>query len=162
MRRLDLDMRPAAGPARATAVILLLILGMGALAGGIALVTAPDGSAMQFSTTLLEGSPFSDYLVPGLILGGLFGVGSLVVALLAIRREALAPLLAFVIGVGQMVWIAVELAIIREFSPLHVIMFTVGLLLAIDALLWSRPQWRSPASREPRAPSGVPHGRSAS
>ena len=162
MRRLDLGIRPAAGSWRAGAVILLLFLGLGALAGGIALVAAPDGSAMQFSTSLLEGSPFTDYLVPGLILGGLFGLGSLVVALLAVRREPLAPLLAFGIGIGQMIWITVELAIIREFSPLHVIMFSLGLGLAIDALIWSRPQWRGPASREPGAPSGIPHGRSAS
>ncbi len=69
--------RPELHVAGLTAVAGLIILGLGALAGGLALVTAPDGSNMGFDVGLLAGSPFDDYLIPGLILGGLFGVGSL-------------------------------------------------------------------------------------
>ena len=82
-------------------------------------MSKPDGSVMQFDTALLAGSPFSDYLIPGLVLGGVFGIGSLVVAAMGLRRSRLAPFLAFAIGCAQMIWIGVELAIIREFSFLH-------------------------------------------
>ena len=54
-------------------VTALVLLGL--RAGGLALVSAPDGSVMQMDVALLAGSPFADYTVPGLILGGLFGSG---------------------------------------------------------------------------------------
>ena len=39
--------------------------------------------------------------MPGLILGGLFGVGSLIVAMMGLRHHPLAPFLAFGIGCAQ-------------------------------------------------------------
>jgi energy-converting hydrogenase Eha subunit B len=133
---------------RIVAIAGLLLLGLGAIAGGITLVTAPDGSAMGFSLELLEGSPFSDYLVPGLVLGGLFGVGSFVVAWLGWRRHAAAPFLAFAIGCAQMIWIVVQLAIIgtENLSFLHPAMFLVGLVIAVAAVPWGWPTfsaWRA-------------------
>jgi hypothetical protein len=134
------------GVAGAVCISLLLVLGLGALAGGFALVSAPDGSGMGFDVELLAGSPFADYLVPGLVLGGLFGVGSITAAGLGLRRSGLAPPLAFTIGSAQMFWIVVELLIIREFSFLHPTMFLIGLGIAATAAVWGRPivdAWRA-------------------
>ena len=119
-----------------TVVAFLILLGVGALAGGIALVTKPDGSVMQFDVAILAGSPFADYLIPGLILGGLFGIGSFVVAAMGLRHARLAPFLAFAIGCAQMIWIVVELAIIKELSFLHPTFFAVGLVIAAAAVPW--------------------------
>ena len=124
-------------------VAILLLLGLGALAGGIALVAKPDGSVMQFDVKLLAGSPFSDFVVPGLILGGLFGIGSFVTAGLGVARFRIAPFLAFAIGCGQMIWIVVELAIIRELSFLHPVCFGIGLVIALTALPWGWPTFRA-------------------
>ena len=44
---------------------LLVLLGLGALAGGVALLFRPDGSVMGFDVALLAGSPFPDYVIPG-------------------------------------------------------------------------------------------------
>jgi hypothetical protein len=121
----------------------LVLLGVGALAGGIALMMRPDGSVMQFDVQLLVGSPFSDFLVPGLILGGLFGVGSLVVAVMGVRRSRLAPFLAFAIGCAQMIWITVELAIIQELSFLHPMCFALGLVIAASAVPWGWPTFQA-------------------
>jgi hypothetical protein len=128
------------GVAGKVAIAGLIWLGIGALAGGIALVTKPDGSNMGFETSILTGSPFSDFLVPGLILGGLFGVGSLVVAAMGLRHHPLAPILAFAIGCGQMIWIVVQLAIIQTVSFLHPLMFVTGLVIALAAVAWGRSE----------------------
>ena len=137
--------RPELHAAGKTVVAFLILLGVGALAGGIALVTKPDGSVMQFDVAILAGSPFADYLVPGLILGGLFGIGSFVVAAMGLRYARLAPFLAFAIGCAQMIWIVVELAIIKELSILHPTFFAVGMVIAAAAVPWGWPTlqgWR--------------------
>jgi len=135
--------RPEMHLAGKIAVAALVLLGLGALGGGIALVAKPDGSIMQFPVAWLDGSPFSDYLVPGLLLGGMFGIGSLAVALIGLRQARLAPFLAFAIGVGQMIWIVVELAIIGEFSFLHPTCFAIGLVIAVASVAWGWPTWRA-------------------
>ena len=101
--------RPAMTRAGRTAVVLLLVLGVGALAGGAALVSQPDGSVMKFPLSLLAGSPYAD-------------------------------------GCGQMIWIVVELAIIKELSFLHPTMFGIGLAIAAAAVPWGWPTfqgWRA-------------------
>lgn len=138
--------RPELHLAGKACVVALVLLGLGALAGGIALMVKPDGSVMHFDIALLAGSPFADYTVPGLILGGVFGVGSFVVAGMGARRVRIAPFLAFAIGCGQMIWIVVELAIIQELSFLHPTFFGVGLLIAATAVPWGWPTfqgWRA-------------------
>jgi hypothetical protein len=135
--------RPELHAAGKVCIAFLIVLGLGALAGGIALVAKPDGSVMQFDAALLAGSPFADYTVPGLILGGLFGIGSFVVAGLGLAHQRIAPFLAFAIGCGQMIWIVVELAIIREVSVLHPAFFGVGLVIAVTAVPWGWPTFRA-------------------
>jgi hypothetical protein len=135
--------RPELHAAGRTAIAFLVLVGLGALAGGIALVSRPDGSVMQFDVALLAGSPFADFLVPGLVLGGLFGIGSLVVAALGARHSRPAPFLAFGIGCAQMIWIVVELGIIKELSFLHPTMFTVGLVIAVASVAWGWPTFRA-------------------
>ena len=125
------------------AIAALVLLGIGALAGAAALVTSPDGSSMQLDSALLAGSPFPDYLIPGLLLGGLFGIGSLVVAAMGLRRSRLAPFLAFGIGCAQMIWISVELALIHEFSFLHPTCFAIGLVIAVTSVPWGWPTFQA-------------------
>jgi hypothetical protein len=137
--------RPELHLAGKVTLIVLGLLGIGALAGGAALVAKPDGSVMGFSVEILRGSPFADFTVPGIILGGLFGVGSFVVAAMGLRHLRIAPFLAFAIGCGQMIWIVVELAIIGEFSFLHPTFFGVGLVVALASVRWGWPTfdaWR--------------------
>jgi hypothetical protein len=131
--------RPELHLAGRLSVAFLVVLGLGALGGAAFLIGDPDGSSMQWTVAMLAGSPFSDFLVPGLILGSLFGVGSFVVAALGIAHVRIAPFLAFAIGCAQMIWIVVELAIIGEFSFLHPTMFVIGLAIAASAVRWGWP-----------------------
>jgi hypothetical protein len=97
---------------------------------------------MHMPLSWLAGSPFPDFFVPGLILGGLFGIGSFAVAAMGLLNLRMAPFLAFAIGCGQMIWIVVELAIIQGVSILHPIFFGVGLAIAVAAVPWGWPTFR--------------------
>lgn len=135
--------RPELHLAGKVCLAVLAVLAAGAVGGAAFLVTSPDGSAMQWNTSMLAGSPFPDFFVPGLILGGLFGLGSLAVAAMGLARFRIAPFLAFAIGCGQMIWIVVELAIIGQLSFLHPLCFGLGLAIAASAMRWGWPTFQA-------------------
>ena len=63
-----------------TALVLEVLLSLGALGGGLVLMIAPSGEIMPLPVSALAGSPFDTYLMPGLILFGVLGLGPLVAA----------------------------------------------------------------------------------
>jgi len=56
---------------------LLLFGSLGAVAGGMLLIVKPDGSLLQAKLSVLAGTPFHDWRVPGILLGTLVGGGGL-------------------------------------------------------------------------------------
>ena len=54
--------------------VLLTFTGVSALFGGIGLITEPNGNQMQITVSMLQGSPFTSYLIPGLILFVILGI----------------------------------------------------------------------------------------
>lgn len=144
-------------PARPLALRLYLAgavaLGVSALAGGVGLVSDPTGSRLGLPLAWLEGSPFVDYLVPGLVLFGVFGVGSFVVVYAVVRRLRWAWVAAVGLGLTHLVWILVELAIIQSFHPLHVVYGGLAIVLVALAL---RPSVRAALRAPPTDTSEGP------
>jgi hypothetical protein len=64
--------RPRLGAAGIVAIVGLILLGLGALAGGIALVSQPDGSVMGFELGIIEAVSFLHpvFFVLGLVIAG--------------------------------------------------------------------------------------------
>ena len=131
--------RPLSRVAKA-AVVLEILLSIGALGGGLVLMVAPRGEIMPLPLSALAGSPFDNYLVPGLILFGVLGLGPLVAARLAWLRHPLAPAAAFVVGAGLLIWVAVEVAIIGYSNepPLQAIYGILGIAIVLLAFRWLR------------------------
>jgi hypothetical protein len=115
-------------------LVLLVIQGLGGLAGGLSLSIKPDGSIMGMPTSLLDGSPFSDYLIPGLILLLVLGVLPLVAAAGLWLRRRWGWYAAFIVGCGLMIWILVEITII-PYDVLQIVFGGIGLLIFIVSLL---------------------------
>lgn len=124
-------------PRRTAAVwillVLLLVQGLGGLAGGLSLAARPDGSVMRMPVSQLAGSPFSDYLVPGLILLLVLGFFPLVALAGVWVRQTWAWYAAFAVGCGLIIWILVEITII-PYSWLQPFFALVGVLIVLFAL----------------------------
>jgi hypothetical protein len=133
-------MSPRYKALRIAAVVLLVFQGFGAVGGGGVLMLGPRGEIMPLPLSLLSGSPFSTYFVPGLVLFTVLGVGPLIVAVLAWRRPRLAPLLTIGVGGALLIWMAVEIAIIGYSNdpPLQPIYLAVGAALCAVGIGWQR------------------------
>src|SRR6202165_1263434 len=103
--------RPLPGIAR-LAIVLEVFLGLGALFGGGAFILAPDGHLLGMPASLLAGSPFPSYLVPGIILFTFVGIAPLLAAAITVRRQAFAPVAAVAVGLTLIGWVSVEMVVL--------------------------------------------------
>jgi hypothetical protein len=135
----------------AASIWLLMILGVSAVAGGTALVFGRLEEGMVPPTEWLDDLPLVDsWLVPGLVLGIGFGLGSLLAAYGIWRRPRWSwasfietPtghhwswLATMLIGFGQATWIGLEVAFLPEMSWLMAFYGPLGLVLFL--LPWTR------------------------
>ena len=103
-------------------------IGLGALGGGFMLVRDPSGSALELPMSLLEGSPFPDFFIPGMFLLAVNGVGSMIGAGLSFTRRRYAQEIAIVLGAILIAWIVIQVVIISSFHWLHVLYFILGVV----------------------------------
>jgi hypothetical protein len=110
---------------RLALILLTLFVGAGAVFGGIALIVEAD---LGMDPALLDGTPFSTFVVPGWIL--LIGVGgsNLVAGILLLIHHEQASSFAFLAGAVLTVWIAVQVVMIGMVSILQPVFFTFGLM----------------------------------
>jgi hypothetical protein len=114
---------------RAPLTTLCLFAGLTAIWGGLELVWRPDGSLIRLPLSLLERSPFHDFLVPGLLLAGVVGGINTLAGILVLRRHPRGDAEAIVSGTILATWILVEVTIIRRVHWLHGVYLSLGLAI---------------------------------
>ena len=119
------------------AVALQVFTGLMAVPVGIAMIADPNGSPIGIPHDWIAGTPFASFLIPGIALLLVNGVGQLAAMVLVVRRHPLAPWLTGGLAVGLMVWIAIQ-ALMIPFSFLQPTMFVIGALQGFVALFWLR------------------------
>lgn len=162
--------------AESTLIAILVLEGVLALAGGVMLVAAPSGRSLGMPTAWLEATPFSSFLVPGLLLATALGLLPLFAAVALWRPRATprlqrveralgmdtAWLATVAAGAAMMIWIVTQIAMVRMFHPMQAFIFALGALVVASSLLPSvraahvRPGVRASPQRErstgPRPP----------
>lgn len=140
---------------------LLVLLYFGALSalGGAVLGVVANGAGVPLE--YLQGTPFTSYVIPGLILGVVIGGTQGAAAVLTQLRHPYSRIVASVAGFGMTIWIFVEL-VITGYSWLQIVYFALGiaelvlvLVLSgvLDAAMQKRPGWRAAkATRRPAVP----------
>ena len=108
---------------------LHLLVGAGAIGGGLAGMMNPQ-APLGMPLEMLQHSPFSDYLMPGLILFAVLGLGNLFGLYMLARRSSYWAHASSVLGLALVVFIVVQCIMLRVIDPLHIIFFGIGLLQA--------------------------------
>jgi hypothetical protein len=128
---------------RIALVVIEAFIGLGAIGGGIALLMG--AFAQWLPLAWLQGTPFSDYTIPGLVLTFVVGGGMLLAAATLFIQREWAVLLQASMGLIMIGWEIVEVAIIDRYEQAVVpstvvqqVLFSVlGLaIFGLAAYLW--------------------------
>lgn len=132
----DYPRRGQSRPTPVTALLVLLgLLGLSGLVGGIALLADTSGGVLDLPTSLLAGSPFTDYLIPGLALFAFLGVFPLLAAGALVTRHRLAWHGVLAVGLAVVVWFAVQTVVVGLGNALQWLYLSLGLgILAVGFL----------------------------
>jgi hypothetical protein len=110
---------------------IVLFQGVSGVGGGIGLLVDPTGALLGIPLTWLDGSPFTDYFLPGLILLVALGVFPLLVSwgLWKYRRWAWYGSIA--VGITLITWILVEVIVVgyQADPPLQAVYGTLGVII---------------------------------
>ncbi len=108
---------------------------MGAVYGGIMLISDPGGWKLKLPTGILQHSPFDNFLIPGIILFLVLGLGSLIVCALVILKVRKNPSWVILMGFVLAVWISIQMLMLRDVNYLQLIFGIIGLTLMIMGIL---------------------------
>lgn len=124
------------GTFRIIAIILLLFNGISAIGGGIGLICNPTGGPMEMPLSMLEHSPFDNYLIPGIILLVMNGLLSILFAILVIWKARGSSWLVIIQGFILLSWLIIQIAMIQGYAAvLHTLYLFVGAGLVVSGIL---------------------------
>lgn len=125
-------------PVRQLTIGLLLFNGITSVFGGLMLISKPDGSGLGMSPETLQFSPFTSFLIPGIILFTANGLLSLLVAFITIRQVSGYSWLIILQGCILLGWICVQMVMLQTVNSLQIIFGIAGMLLIAAGLRLSR------------------------
>lgn len=111
--------------------ILQTFNGLSGLLGGIMLINDPTGNSLNMRMEWLKETPFQNFLIPGIVLFLVVGIGNTVGIWLTFRKKNKRSQFGLVFGLILMFWIISQVLWIGYKDFLQPLYFTTGLLQAI-------------------------------
>jgi hypothetical protein len=120
-------------------IVLLIIFeffnGLSGLAGGFGLISDPTAASLGMELNWLEGTPFRNFLIPGIVLFVINGIGNSIAAILSIRKTRYFEMTGIVLGVVMMTWIISQVAFIGYKNFLQPLYFSTGLIQTLVGII---------------------------
>ena len=130
-------------------IVQLVFLGIGAVAGGFTLIISPSGKLLGIPISILSKTPFTNFLIPGIILFSIIGVVPLLIAFALINKPNFKLLerinlfndlhwsWTFTIysAFSLIIWIQIEMAMIESISWIHSFYMFYAISILLVALL---------------------------
>jgi len=118
---------------RTILAVLHIFVGFGAVAGGLAAILNP-AAPMGLAVESIPGFPFDSFLVPGIILFSLLGLGNLAAAVPVLLKRRWLGYSSGSQGCVLMGWIIIQCYMFGSIIALHVIFFCIGAAVSFLAL----------------------------
>lgn len=113
--------------------LLVSFTALTSLISGILLMYDPSGSFFKMPLSLLSGTPFKNFLIPGILLAILVGGTNLLAVVLNLMRNKNRYNWAIAAGVMISGWIIVQMIMISTFSWLQFLYLVIGILTILLA-----------------------------
>ncbi|WIV10648.1 hypothetical protein [Proteiniborus sp. MB09-C3] len=113
---------------------LLCTVGIGALFGGMMAIIDPYGTLYGAPIEILKRGPFTNFLIPGLFLFFVIGIGHLVAFIFVRNKLKYHVYISGGLGCILMAWIAIQCYVLQSIQYLHIIFFLIGLIESLIAL----------------------------
>ncbi|KAB7672641.1 hypothetical protein [Bacillus sp. B1-b2] len=126
---------------RKMALFILLFTGVGAFISGLFFIFDPTGRSMGMKSSILPSSLFEDFLIPGIILLSMIGIGHFLVFILCLYNHSKFSLSLQLIGSFLCSWIIIQIIMIGLSSIFQPIFLAIGIFEVIIA-----PRWITKAS----------------
>ena len=107
--------------------ILQMFIGAGAVPAGMAMIVDPSGQGLGMPLEMLRNSPFTTFLIPGVFLLLVNGIGSLLGGIASFKHQRFAGEISVGLGTFLMVWVAAQVWWMGV-HWLHVLYFVLGLV----------------------------------
>lgn len=109
---------------------LHLFVGIGAIFGGLAAITNPE-EPLGITVDALKYSPFSNFLIPGIILFTVIGLGNVFSALMFRFKSKFQGYISSVFSWALVIWIVVQCIMLDTIAFLHILFFIIGVIKAV-------------------------------
>ncbi|MGH4118478.1 hypothetical protein [Clostridium sp.] len=124
---------------------LHIFVGIGGMMGGLAAITNPD-QPLGVPIEILKNSPFSNFLIPGIILFTIIGLGNVISAYMFHFNSKFQGYISSVFSFALVIWIIVQCIMLSTIVFLHSLFFTIGLIQAGLSLIILFEQHLFPAN----------------
>ena len=120
--------------------VIQMFVGIGAVASGLGLILEPDGSNLGMNVEALTRSPFSSYLIPGILLLIVNGVGNIMGGILSLRKHVLSGYAGVLLGGALIIWIIVQVIMIGFSHWLQPTYLGIGIAeFFLGLSIWKKP-----------------------
>ena len=132
-----------------TLLLLMILLGLGAVGGGGVMILDPGGEWIGMPMSMLEHSPFTSFLWPGIILFTIFGLFPLLLSWMLVKKPV-SPFMeglnlisdmhwtwtfTIYIAFGLIIWIQIQMEMLKDIHWLHDLYTFYGLFMIAMALM---------------------------
>ena len=114
---------------------LHVFVGVGAMVGGLAAIINPQSPFGGISVEVLKDSPFSNFLIPGIILFTIIGLGNVISALMFHFNTRYQGYISSVFSIALVIWIIVQCIMLNAIVFLHILFLIIGLFEAILSMM---------------------------
>jgi len=100
-------------------------VGIGAVFGGIGAILNPNGF-MGVTTAMLKTGPFKTFMIPGIFIFFIIGVGNLMTGYLMAKDLKFQGYISGILSITLILWILIQCFILQSIAALHIIYFCIG------------------------------------
>lgn len=107
---------------RQLCIALLIVTAIAAFIGGYLFMNDPSGRSVQLNYLYdLDGTPFKDFSLPGLLLIIIIGLGCVIAATATLLRNKRYPVFIIIEGALLLIWVLADAFVFKQITVLQTI-----------------------------------------